>query len=481
MMQEAAVQTQLWAQTPSAISAQVDDTTEEQETESLSGDERYDIVIMNPPFTRADLRHDQLGVALERKIKDREKELFENSVIGLGDSAGMFLELANKLLDRNNGSLGLVLPAGVTCGKSGRPKRNLLIDNFHLEYVIASQDPKRPNFSENTTISEMLIILRKKIPNSTPEDVKFVRLSRNPDRPSLAIPAVKSIRQGDTSGFSGTITLWPHERVEQDDWTPIKFFSSYLAAKSWEWFIQDSSNKFELLGEVASVGPEGRRIRDAFIRSDASDEKGRQGMWLNDQSDVPKAEGTKICMEQTPDSYINAKPARADYADKIWEKRANLLLPAKIRTTSVLTGAIISTYPVLGSAWIPIRHKTEPVGCDWEKAMCVYLNSTTGFLASLSTSSPFVIGMPKMSLDGQRKIPIPKLDKAQTTHLAAIYDTHKHTRLDRLRYPDSEPRIALDQAIADTIDIPIDQINTARRELAEEPGITGRPHKSVKG
>ena len=40
--------------------------------------------------------------------------------------------------------------------------------------------------------------------------------------------------------------------------------------------------------------------------------------------------------------------------------------------------------------------------------------------------------------------------------------------------------IVLYLIIAQAIGIPIDQINTARRELAEEPGITGRPHKSVK-
>lgn len=112
--------------------------------------------------------------------------------------------------------------------------------------------------------------------------------------------------------------------------------------------------------------------------------------------------------------------------------------------------------------------------------MCVYLNSTVGILAALHISSPFKLVLPKMSLEGQRKIPIPKLDEDQITNLAAVYDTHKHTRLERLRYPNSEPRIALDLAIAETIGIPQNQIDTARRELAEEPGITGRPHKSVK-
>ena len=56
---------------------------------------------------------------------------------------------------------------------------------------------------------------------------------------------------------------------------------------------------------------------------------------------------------------------------------------------------------------------------------------------------------------------------------------HKHIHPDSLRYPDSEPRITLEQAIADAIGIPPpDRIDITRRELAEEPSITGHPTKA---
>ena len=496
MMQEAAVQTQLWAQTPSAISAQVDDSAEEQETESLSGDERYDIVIMNPPFTADRKRHDQLGKQAELKVKEREEELFAGTPAVKTHPGGMFILLAEKLLGKHGKTLGFVYPLAGTDAPSMHSVWDQLLNNFCLEFVISAPDPHGFAFSENTNISEMLVVLRKREHGMEPPDVQFVRMSRNPDRPSTALVAANSIRQGDTSGFSGTITSWPHERVEQGDWSPVKFFSDYLATRCWRWFTENNDDLFESLGDMADVGPAGQGIRGAFIRSDTSDSGAMKALWFNDQSDKPTVAATKICMEQTPDSYIHPKPHTTKerirkvkggttqtfppYAEELWKLRGKLMIPDKIRTTSVVTTAVRSSIPALGSHWIPVRHKTEPVGCDWEKAICVYLNSTIGILASLSISSPFVLGMPKMSLDSQRKIPIPKLDEAQITHLATIYDTHKHTRLDRLRYPNSEPRIALDQAIAGTTGIPIDQIDTARRELAEEPGITGRPHKSVK-
>ena len=495
MMQEAAVQTQLWAQTPSAISAQVDESAEEQETESLSGTENYDMVIMNPPFTADWKRHDHLGANIEKQVKERETSLFSNTPATGTASTGMFLMLAEKLL-QENGSIGFVAPLTATSAPSMEEIWKHLLERFSVEYVVYAPDPYRYNFSENTAISEMLVVLRAENGNMDTSDVQFVRLAQNPNMPSSAHLIAKSIRQRDPTGFSGTITSWPQNRLKQGGWSPVQFFSDFLAAKVWKWFNEDKNEWFEPLGAIATVGPAGRRIRDAYLRSDFSDENGRQAIWFNEQSDKPNDAITKICMEQTPDSYIHAKPKFAkqrtrkagggaiqtlpSYAEELWQQRGRLMIPDKIRTTSVVTTAVRSNISVLGSHWIPVRHRTEPVGCDWEKAMCVYLNSTIGILASLSISSPFVLGMPKMSLDGQRKIPIPKLDEAQITHLATIYDTHKHTRLDRLRYPDSEPRIALDQAVAETTGIPLDQINTARRELAEEPGITGRPHKSVK-
>ena len=480
MMQEAAVQTQLWAQTPSAISAQVDESAEEQETESLSGDERYDIVIMNPPFTADSKRHDQLGKQAELKVKEREEELFAGTSAVKTHPGGMFILLAEKLLGEQGRTLAFVYPLAGTDAPSMHKIWDQILQNFYLEFVISAPDPKKFAFSENTNISEMLIVLRRRQNNENPSDIKFVRLAQNPDRPSTALVAANSIRKEDTSGFSGTVTLWPHERVEQGDWSPVKYFSDFLAAKCYEWFRLDKYDKFVSLGNIADVGPRSDKTM-AYERKDTPDATGRQGVWFNDQSDKPGKPATKICMEIQPDVYIQARMGKTSQAESLWNHRGRLMIPTKNSLTSVTTACIRSQYPALGFSWVPIRHRKKPVGCDWEKAMCVYLNSTVGILATLHISSPFKLVLPKMSLNSQRKIPIPKLDEAQITHLATIYDTHKHTRLDRLRFPNSEPRIALDQAIADTISIPIDQINTARRELAEEPGITGRPHKSVKG
>ena len=54
-----------------------------------------DYVIMNPPFTRHDIRHDQLGAEAEKMVKDREQEIFKNAPVNPDKTSSgiMFLVL----------------------------------------------------------------------------------------------------------------------------------------------------------------------------------------------------------------------------------------------------------------------------------------------------------------------------------------------------------------------------------------------------
>ncbi len=79
-----------------------------------------DLVIMNPPFTRDSLRHDQFSRADELAIKQREKEVLEGqphrAAARLHSSGGAFTVLAEKMLKDDTGTLALILPSVVpTC------------------------------------------------------------------------------------------------------------------------------------------------------------------------------------------------------------------------------------------------------------------------------------------------------------------------------------------------------------------------------
>jgi len=59
------------------------------------------------------------------------------------------------------GRIALVLPKALLSGVAWEETRKLFRLRYQLEYVIASHDPERWNFSENTDLSEVLIVARK--------------------------------------------------------------------------------------------------------------------------------------------------------------------------------------------------------------------------------------------------------------------------------------------------------------------------------
>ena len=73
-----------------------------------------DLVIMNPPFTRDSLRHDQFSRRDQQAIKQREKEVLQGQpfreAARLSGSANVFLVLADRLIRSDIGTVAVVLP-----------------------------------------------------------------------------------------------------------------------------------------------------------------------------------------------------------------------------------------------------------------------------------------------------------------------------------------------------------------------------------
>jgi len=158
----------------------------------------FDLIIMNPPFTRAtgrggkergglfgfivddsvrkaviskynefreSVRRELEGIA--RKYFSRimlkeigvERELFN---IGQAGEGLLFLYLASKRI-KDNGKIAFVLPKSLLTGITWLSARSLLLDKFCLEHVVVSYDAEKGyNFSESTSLSETLIVARKR-------------------------------------------------------------------------------------------------------------------------------------------------------------------------------------------------------------------------------------------------------------------------------------------------------------------------------
>ena len=175
-----------------------------------------DLVIMNPPFTRDSLRHDQFDADTERKIKSREKELFADRPTYMAGNSGAFLILADYINRASAGAIAAVLPLVGATDKSGLNIRRHLGNRYHVETIVTSHDPERRYFSENTEIGEMLLICRR-WPSGKKEDkppTQVVNLARNPATPAEAKPVAWAIQNGtaDSQGY-GTVQEWPAAKM----------------------------------------------------------------------------------------------------------------------------------------------------------------------------------------------------------------------------------------------------------------------------
>ena len=426
-----------------------------------------DLVIMNPPFTRDSLRHDQFGAEDERRIKAREKAVLRNqpyrAAARLSGSSSVFMVLGEHMTSER-GTLAAVLPTMTITGKAGEDTRKYLAERFHIDTIVASHDPKRIFFSENTAIGEALVICRR----SGQGDTRVVNLAHNPATPGDALRLLSQIEDGAID--MGTVQRVPAERIGEGDWYAVNFLSPALTAafrELREWTVPLAPIA-DALTRRADVGPEGRRIRDSYRRRDWPTEKGRRALWHN-ETNVTQS------MRAQTDSYIDPIPGKEHLADRYWEQRGHTLLPRRLWLPLARVAAVALDKPTVGSSWIPLRADSR----ESEMAICVWLNSSIGILAMLAERDNRKPSYPQFSLDAMRGLRVPDFsgnNKARNA-LAKAYGALKdETLLPFPRMADDPARRKLDDAVRDALSLDGEWVESVRSELAREPSVTGKPY-----
>ena len=182
-----------------------------------AGAEPADLVIMNPPFTRDSLRHDQFSRENEKKLKDREKRLLGSRPVHLSGNSASFLILADFIRKADKGAIAAILPLVTATNTSALEIRKFLGRDYHVETIVASHDPDRIYFSENTSIGEMLLICRRwNADKGMKPPTQVINLARNPSTPAEAISAAWAIQQGTAQSQGiGTAQQWPAARLKR--------------------------------------------------------------------------------------------------------------------------------------------------------------------------------------------------------------------------------------------------------------------------
>ncbi len=151
----------------------------------------FDVVVMNPPFSRSANPNLKFGYAdpdVRKKMGNRLKRITKElrlEGIGVAGLGAHFMALGDRLL-RPNGRIGVVIPRSILAGVSWGKIRSIFEDSYEIEYVVSNFDPsaigsmKGWGWSENTDLGEVLVIARKEERLGTDRKTLFVNVVESP-------------------------------------------------------------------------------------------------------------------------------------------------------------------------------------------------------------------------------------------------------------------------------------------------------------
>lgn len=465
-----------------------------------------DLCIMNPPFTRSvggNLLFGSLPDSERKKMQKRladlikKKKVLANSTAGLGS---VFVAMADRFI-KVGGRIGLVLPKALLSGVAWGKTRELLRQKYRVEYIVASQDPLRWNFSENTDLSEVLLVAVKqknkfstKAAENSSDDrpVVSINLWRNPTtafealaiRNSLPneIPMLNegqgatSLSVGDTKVGEAIAMRW-RDLKKNDLWVlPCAFAQTDITRTAYELMrgklkLPGKKGSFNIplssLGLLGTLGPDRRDIHDGFNLS--TKKTAFPSFWGHDSSMV-------LSMEQQPNNYLvplaKAKPGRnLRKLDNLWPLAGRVIIVERLRVNTQRFVAVRLTEPVLSNMWWSFFLKKKKVEIAREKALVLWLNSTLGLitlLANREETEGAWIDFKKPVLASLPTLNVEILSANQIERLALLYDkVCTQSLLPLPRMSEDPVRAKVDQAIAKTLKLP--DFSILRELLAQEP------------
>jgi hypothetical protein len=464
----------------------VERTALEGSEEEFSIPNEFDMIIMNPPFTRATGRTEQFEegrrglfgfiteenarmklVKAYESVRDRVREELRNIAslsieslprhvqevisgsrefraylsIGQAGEGLLFLYLAYKFVKRD-GVIAFVLPRGLLAGVSWFLARVLLASKFHVKYVIVSSDSNRGyNFSEGTSLSETLIVARRVDRHSGGEDTIFINLLRKPTTALEAVMLAEEIRRS-----SGEITRGRWRRVEVGNCSAIVFKvcrGDLLAnVDNWNRFVAVLDERlleeiFQLLSNNRiKVG--GKYVGIPLVRlRELISSIGIDSHEFHDNFDVaristpyPVVHGGREEIRQRmlikPNAYARLRTPRADTIFKSYSGK--VLVPDRIWWDTAHVTALYSSEPALSNIFYAVKLDVPPdVEPCAEKALVLWLNTTWGLLTMLINREETRGRWTRLKMAQWRLLPVLEvrgLNVETLRRLAQVFDSY---------------------------------------------------------
>ena len=458
-----------------------------------------DLCVMNPPFTRSvggNLLFGSLPDKERRPMQAELADLLKKPRVHASGTAGLgsvFVATGDLHL-KASGRMALVLPKALLSGVAWQRTRHLFRLRYKLEYIIASHDPNRWNFSENTDLSEVLIIARKvDDPHAAAPaegDVVCLNLWKNPTTVVEALSVAHSLNNASppdiTTGqgahevmlgdakFGEAVTI-PWVNIRDGSWMPPCAFAQSDLLRVAHHLVKGTvhlpgtgaTGKVALcsLQQLGGLGPDVRDIHDGFRLAKVV--TAYPALWSHDAS-------VMTTVARVPNQHLSPldRPKTGRHlrnVDLLWPKAGRVLLAERLWLKTQRLVAVRLDVPVLSNVWWPMRLLEQNDDC--EKTLALWLNSTLGLLILLShreeTRGAWV-KFKKPVLSEIAVLDVRALSPEQIRRLVNAYDTLSTQPL--LPFPEmaNDPiRKAMDAAVSEALSLP--DLSVLRNLLAQEP------------
>ena len=430
-------------------------------------DAGFDLVIMNPPFTRNTTREgataDAVAAAFaafdaseadQREMAKRMGELRPGtSYHGNAGVASAFAGLAHRKL-KPGGVLALVLPLSAAVGIAWQNFREMVARHYtEVEVLSIAANGNDMAFSSDTGMAECLVIARKlKAGESSTERVQFATLAQRPFNLASASIVARNFenrehtRRIEDGPFGGTRLSIGNElagemltapcSVEGDGWAAVRILDYSLAQTAYEiplskLKLPGIADTYDLhtttLGQIGKLGLYhldivGTPPRGPFSKIPPSATATYPALWNHNAPN----ENRIVCV---PDSQLEVRQGMESKADAVWGNASRIHINAEYTFgAQPLAVAFTERDSLGGSAWPNVIFSDS----RFDYAFAVWSNCTLGLLAYWWRSSRQQSSKARMTVRTAETLPVLDFRALSDGQLAAaegIFDEFRGLEL----------------------------------------------------